>query len=632
MTGFAARRGTVLLLILAALVMAVVPLVSIGFFTIDEVIYAIGARTLAETGHLGIDNGFGTFHDQALKLWFLRAGPDGLVPQYPVGSALAGAPLYAAFGLRGLIALNAAAIAATLFVTRALARRLYADEATALIAPLLLLFGSFAPEYAYGIWPHGVSVFCTVTALWLALRATDAAGPSAAGWAFLSGLSVGVGFLFRLDSVLILPVVAASAILFARRPVLTVVSGLAGLAPAVAVAAVFNRAKFGSLNPLSYGRTAGGDTDLSKYAYLVAGLAGIMVVMIALRLFRRGLLRRPAVSAAIALSALGLALALLPQLRHLAETMARGFQVLVLDIRPVQDARAGVVHAADGTVSFWGFYKKALGESLPWLGILPAIAARPWRAAEWRGHAILLAAALFWMLPFLPSQWHGGLGSNMRYFLPVVPLLSVLAARLWTGMLESVRGPGAEVVLWLPAGAALVVGWIVARPSGLGGAEQILPVYAFAAMAGLAALSNLPPRGRAGRVARALAWRGFLVAAGMAFLLGPVLDVSKSQLHRAETAGSAQQIAALPGPALVIAPPEMAFDLLGRPGYLVAVPDRITDRVDPGFVKRVLASGRRVFVARWLAAGLLDNQGLAAGTAVGPASSPVIEIVRANRD
>ncbi|WP_127901484.1 ArnT family glycosyltransferase [Solirhodobacter olei] len=631
MNEFAERHGTRLLLALGALILAAVPFVSTGPFSIDEVIYALGAKTLATTGHLGIANGYDMFHAEALRLWLLSAGPDGLVPQYPVGSALAGAPLYAVFGIRGLIGLNAAGIVGTLFVTRALARKLYSDEGTSLLAPILLLFGTYTLEYAYGIWPHGVTVFCTVTALWLALRALDATGRAGALDAFASGLSVGIGFLFRLDSILILPVIGASVILLGRRPKLTLAWGLAGMLPGLAVASAANIVKFGSPNPLSYGPTQGGDTNVAKYIGLGTALVIALLLLIILRRFHKTIMRHHLTLAALAAAAVALTFFVVPSFRHWIEEIARGFYVLVLDIRPVHDPRLGVVRAPDGTVSFWGLYKKALGQSLPWLGILVALGARRHSKCEWRAHIILLAAAILWMLPFLPTEWHGGLGSNMRYFLPVLPMLSVLAARLWFGVLDGTSLKAREIRGWVLIGAALVLSWSYALPSGLGGAEQILTSYGLVGMTVLAATTYLPQSWRTAALARVLGQRGFLIAVGMSVVLGPVLDLALSQSRRAMAARSERQVLALPTPSIVFAPPEITADLIGRPGYLAAVPDQITDRVNAKLVVRALENGYRVFVARWLVADLLaSHSGLRAATPENQTTSlPVTEIVLA---
>ena len=85
-------------------------------------------------------------------------GPNGVAPQYPPGTAVLGAPLYGAFGIRGMILPNAVAAAATLWLVFALARRLTGDATLALGAVGLLAFDTYFLEYAYGIWPHAIAM------------------------------------------------------------------------------------------------------------------------------------------------------------------------------------------------------------------------------------------------------------------------------------------------------------------------------------------------------------------------------------------------------------------------------------------------------------------------------------------
>ena len=69
---------------------------------------------------------------------------------------------------------------------------------------------------------------------------------------------------------------------------------------------------------------------------------------------------------------------------------AHGDQALVLEVRVISDWRAGVVPQPDGTVLFWGVAKKALAQSLPWLGVLAGLAAVLWSSLDRRAYAVLL--------------------------------------------------------------------------------------------------------------------------------------------------------------------------------------------------------------------------------------------------
>jgi hypothetical protein len=79
--------------------------VSDGFLLVDEVVYFLGAQALATTGGFAIPNGFSDFASPDLRILLLSEGPGGLVPQYPAGTALAGAVLIPVFGQSALIAM-----------------------------------------------------------------------------------------------------------------------------------------------------------------------------------------------------------------------------------------------------------------------------------------------------------------------------------------------------------------------------------------------------------------------------------------------------------------------------------------------------------------------------------------------
>jgi hypothetical protein len=453
----AADRGTLLLAILAAGIVAGAFLVSDGLYTIDELIYLMSAEAMRARGSLIVENGWDLIRSPDLQLWFLVDGPNGLAPQYPPGLAAIGAPFAGLFGARGLILVNALAAAATLFLVRALARRLFRDEGAALGAALLFGLGSFWLEYAWGVWPHALGVALATAALLCVLRGLDAGDGGGPGWAAAAGALIGAGMLVRADAVLLLPAAAAAAILWSARPWASLAAGAAGLAPFAVAMAAANARKFGTLNPLSYGADGGGGgASAATYLPLLAAGAAGLALLIALRRLDARASRRLlwAAGAAAALVA-----ALLPAAGRLALDYAEGVRALILDMAAVQDPRLPPEARQGGTLAFWGIYKQALGQSLPWVGLaalLPFCAPGP----EGRRAAAFVALAVgIWTAPFLFLSWHGGLGSNMRYFLPVLPLLAAAAAMGWAGLAR--RSPGSG-----------------ARPEAIGGVAALAAVLA----------------------------------------------------------------------------------------------------------------------------------------------------------
>ncbi|MDU8943256.1 glycosyltransferase family 39 protein [Ovoidimarina sediminis] len=577
---------------LGFLVIAGTAIAAVGGFIIDEMIYVLGAHALSEAGSFAVENGWTTFRSDDLLLWLTVNGPNGVAPQYPPGTAVLGAPLYGAFGIRGMILPNAVAAAATLWLVFALARRLTGDATLALGAAGLLAFGTYFLEYAYGIWPHAIAVLVTTAALALTFLAHEEGPRTAAGRAVLAGLIIGIGMTFRADVILALPAIGAFVILYARAPVAMIAGGAAGLLPPVALLSLANQVKFGTYNPLSYGRFDGSGIDLANYLPLggvvLLGLAGL----VALRLTAWRPSRRIVIGAGLAALALAAAL---PATRHLLLTALHGIHVLVFDMTAINEGRPGVEPAGEATRLFWGLPKKALGQSLPWFGaLLLLLAFRPEAKAARRWAIFSTIFTAIWMAPFIMRAWHGGLGLNMRYFLPVLPLLSILGALLMQRLMRESGIAARSVLLALLFGFAAVMAVSSASTSGLVAMHQPVSKTVFAVLTGLALLTVLSPalRPRLQRSATLLAAAGIGMAAG----LGPVGDLGMSQARRDRADQISTALAREPGPTVIYGRPETMASLLARPDMLMAVGNRLTGVIDTGFVNAALAAGHRVLI------------------------------------
>ena len=589
MIRFSHRHGTAVLAALSVVVLAGVFLVPAGFFNIDEAIHFLGADALNRTGSFATDNGFAEFGSDNLKLWFLVEGPGGLVPQYPAGHAVFGSVLLALFGFKGLFLLNALAAVATLFVTRALARRMFGDERVAFTAALILALASFWPEYVVAIWPHSAALLCVTLAFHLALGALDAGGRSFRT-AVPAGLAAGSGLLFRADAVLILPVLVALAILFAGRPVAMLGGGLAGLtAPLTAVTAL-NAAKFGVALPISYGADSAGGTSLTSHGLAAAALAAGLGVLVGWRAGAgRPRLRRRL--AALATAVLVAGAAALPAGREIALRIADAALGLFV---MAQLLEGSVVSSGPaGTVLFGGLPKKALAQSLPWLGLLPLGFWIAWTATERRALAAILIFVLVWSLPFVPFGWHGGLGSNMRYFLPLLPLLAALGARILWAWADRTERPG----MWLAAGATGGIGlaglWAALDPAGAVGVQQRLTLALFLCLAAITVIARL--RHVAGPHIRGFA--ALLTGAGLSVAsLCAVFDLENSMTERAWNSSTGQALAGIEGRVLVWGNAKLYRHQLSRSDQIVAMPVHRTGEIDAGLMSAALESGYRIYV------------------------------------
>lgn len=602
-----AGRALLIGLALAPLLLWLVA--SPGLFNIDEALYVMSADAMARHGSFLVRNGFETYGAEALRLWFLAEGPSGLAPQYPPGPALLGAWPYLLLGTKGMSLLNALAASATVFATRSLAWRMSGDARVALAAPAIFTLASFWLEFSVGIWPHAVAVALTTAAFALALGAAERPGPApdrasdlraADLRAAAAGLAIGAACLFRLDAILALPPVGAVALLYAPQPLRMIAAGAAGLAAPLGFLAWVNLGKFGIANPFTYGQSAG-TTSLGEHLPLLAAALGGAGLLLALRRLDRR--RGWALGGAATLAAL-LAVAVEPRLQAAAMRAAAGAFALFLDARALLGIHGDLRPGPGGTMLNLGLAKKALGQSLPWLGLLVLLPFLRWEGPSRRGIALALLAAATVSAPFLPKAWYGGFGGNMRYFLTLVPCLATLCAMALVRLAEGRAPGGARRALLLggAVGIAAPLGWIAVGPGGFAGAQQILTLRLLAAVA-LAALVAGAARLRPGRGGRAdlfaLALGGAGLAAGAAM---GAQDLFASQIRRGLAAATAQALQQIPSPNLVYGPPELLAAQIGRDDALIAVIGLYDKAVDVELVRRSLADGR----ATWLPRPLFD--------------------------
>ncbi|MDJ1018251.1 MAG: hypothetical protein QNJ35_17205, partial [Paracoccaceae bacterium] len=541
------RPGTFVLLGISAFLLLAGFQVSIGVFTMDESVYFLGADVFRTTGGFILDNGFDRFGSTDLT-WtgFLRVGPNGMTTQYPPGMSVIGGGVVALFGVRGLIFLNIAATVGSLFVTRALALELFGRERQAMMASLLLLAGTFVVEYAYGYWPHMVSVLAVNLSFLLFWRALTH-DTRRIGHALASGLVLGLGMHFRLECALLLPLIGLVTLHFAERwrhMVEIAIGGSAGLFVPLLTQSVINHGRYGTWNPLSYGSAAGGGTSLTTYLLPIGLILLLAGGLIAVRLI--GNRARPGIWGLLLLSAFGIALAILPQMQSLALNYAKGVLGLVVDATQIVDTRPGVrVDEETGLLSFWGLAKKALGQSLPWIGILLALIGLRWRDDR-RSISVLLILIAVWSFPFLVRSWHGGLGSNMRYFLPVLPALCILATWTIAQLMHDVKQAERLLQGGGLAGLALAAAWAAMAPTGLAGAHQILSTWVFLAVAGAGLLAGFFAAGTIRRIALAIAAIGVGVGA-----FNGITDTGVAQMRRENVVDLADSSKGVDGPALV---------------------------------------------------------------------------------
>jgi hypothetical protein len=339
-------------------------------------------------------------------------------------------PFYLALGVRGMFVINALAYVLAIALCYRVALQLLPDRTTALIAAGLLA-STYFTEYAFAVWPHATSVATTLGAVSLAIEGSRS-GRRAVWFAAAAGLVAGIGATFRLDALFVVPALCAH-FLFASPARLRELSALVvGLMPGLGLNAATNYARWESLSPVSYGPQS--SAQLVRYLVFAIAAGGVALLgWWGSRPARVEWLRVRGKQLAVAALVVLVAGLLVPR----CQNIVRGIVAVTIDLRL----------RADDTIVIWhGDHKRALLQSCPFLVLAFVAVARAIRerrdlaSVAWLGSVALIPIAFYGAF-----SWNGGLGMNMRYLLPAVPFLCILAAMVVRDMLQQapLRWPAA---------------------------------------------------------------------------------------------------------------------------------------------------------------------------------------------
>lgn len=431
------RRGDPRLLFVAGflLVTLLFPLAMgpYAHFSIDEGIYHLMARAFWTDGGLHVWNGYEDFAAPELVLWFLHVHDGMLAPQYPSFYAVLAAPFFGLAGFSGLVLLNGLAYAATAFLCFAITRRLFDDRELAIAACLIYLLATFGWEYSQGAWPHALATLFVAAAFYLGVVAVTAGRRATVIWAALgAGLVAGFGVGIRVDAVLVVPAVAVPLLFAKPARVLAVFALGAGMVPGLAFLTYANTVKFGIASPLSYGPARPGQaTDPLSYLPIAAAAALVLLMIwLATRDRSRAALANSGLRGGVILAAAIGAVAALWLLWPRVVWFTEGFFQLVVDMR-VRDVmeEPALMRGPGGSMVYLGAIKKSLLQSCPYLAalIIP-LAALVRRRDDAPRLAMLFLVPAAYIALFSFKAWHGGLSLNLRYFTPILPFTSILAA------------------------------------------------------------------------------------------------------------------------------------------------------------------------------------------------------------
>ena len=565
-----------------------------GLFTIDEVIQLAGIDALARTGGLAVENDALATGHRALHLWYLRPGAVGMVPQYPSGFAILAAPFWLIGGIKGVMALNFAAALVVAALAGLIARDATGAGRAGLAAAALTMGATFLADYAFAFWPHAVAVAISTFAVWAALRAV-ATGDWR--WSLAVGLALGYGGLIRVDVWFMVPALAMWAVLTSARPIRDLILAGVGLAPGVLAASALNWLKFAHFFPASYGQSGGGGA-------VSAGGYNFVLFMLAIAVFACVIARltRPRWGWAAGLVGIACVAALEGGAGYLSASL-RGVWVLGVDLRDFKgvDIDRFIRSTPEGGVIFYFTLKKALAQSMPWLGVLPALwllhrggMERGGREAERRFASLLAITAPTLLLFFASREWHGGLSSNLRYLLALAPLFAVgaiIAIRRLPGRAAWGWGAGGIAAMALSALLLTSDEMLSFRVS----VEQHLPPILFAALAVVTCLAAFAParlQGAFGAAARAGA--GALIALALFTMF--IGDVLTNHNRRAVAVERAALVAETPPKSLVYSGGFAgSWPVFQMPEVNLVAADRLTGEVAHDLTPIALDRGWRVF-------------------------------------
>lgn len=489
-----------LILILGFWVLMLAPFPA-GLFLIDETIQVAAIEAMARNGSLFVQNDEIAPGHPAMRLWLLRPGVEGLTPQYPAGFAVLAAPFWLIGGVKGVMVLNFAAALFIALLTAVIARDVLGSTRAGIAAAAMIMGGTFLADYAFAVWPHTVAVAISTFALWSAWRAVSGGDWR---WSLAVGLALGIGGTIRVDVWFLVPALAMWAVLVAPRPIRDLLWAGVGLAPGLLAASVLNWFKFDHFFPATYGysNSGGGSVDGGgvhvgsyNFMYLTLFLAFVACVI--------GRVAKPLwgwLTLAVGL----VCFALLNGGAEFFAATLRGYWVLGVDLRDFKDVDIDptIRSTPEGGVIFFFTLKKALAQSMPWLGVLPVLWLLHRTENERRFTSLLGVVTVTLIFFFASREWHGGLSNNLRYFLALTPLFAIGAVFALT------RLPGHAGWGWAAGGATAVI-----VPVLFVGAEdsftvmvlvmQLLPPFILAGLLVLTLSTTLGPE----------RWRGVLGAA-----------------------------------------------------------------------------------------------------------------------
>ncbi len=596
---FLLRRLGAVVAVLAVAQSALLLALRPGVLSIDEVTYLAMARSAAHGNLLGIDNGSALGLSPELEWGLAREVGGRLVAQYPAGYALLAAPFYLLLGGAALFVLNTVAFYATVLLTRRIARRVLASERAALLAAAIFAGATFAWEYGAAQWPHAITMLFTCAAVDATLAAV---GPRRR---VLAGLLVGLATTIRLDAIFVVPALLLVPLVLERQRASwrDAMALLVGLAPGLLLLAITNHVKFGTWMPLSYGPWQGEGSNTGASSYVLLGLVAVLGLVAAHVIVRRPE-RFDRRHLAVVVVAAALFAVVVPSARAGVLRLIDGLWTLVIDLRhrELDALESALTRSPRGAMIYVGTLKTSLVQSLPYLPLLVLSLAHPRARARKIALALPIAA---YVAVFSAFRWHGGLSVNLRYFVPILPLVAVLAAdglaqlaRLASGSLRVLRV--ADLTLLACLAVIIEASVLLHLPTAALATREIfyldVPLVLAALLAGASAAAWRLKRGRVRRWVASAAFVlavGALAWAGMTAFGYDAVAVAKVRGRGRELAAEARKYVA-PGSLVVVEYADPAALLL-EDGTVIATGPNDDFADTARLVERATCGGHRAY-------------------------------------
>ena len=415
-----------------------------SYISNDEMTYHMMTKSFSESGGLEIWNGYRECPSPELETTFIFARNGRLVSQYPYLFPVLSTPFYRILGYRGLFFINVIAFAGIVFFCYAIARKLFQDRNLALNSCFILIFATFSWEYSQAAWPHATTTFFLMVSFYLFVCSFYAkTGRTAFLLALASGFITGFAMGIRIDSIFVLPCLIIPFLFLKPYRLLPALATCIGALPGLVILTATNYAKFGVLSPFSYGRSMDA-SELKRY--LPFAVVGILAMIVLWALTRRPVisrLRRYKRTAVIAIILLAGVLAIIPQARTEVGNSLNGACQLIVDLRmrDLDIKEGGLSRGEGGGMVYINGLKKSLLQSCPYLVVLllPFLKIIRNDKESVQLTILFLVPAAFTGFYAYHNGWHGGLCMNLRYFIPILPLTSMLSAYAWREMSGNIK-------------------------------------------------------------------------------------------------------------------------------------------------------------------------------------------------